>query len=156
MSVTQAILSYGALAVGVQLVYSGIGAAIDAHQEGTRQNRHLEIAELAYVEIDGLGAVRQRVVSVSGEIIPAAWSASIERNIDGITHILCTGSGDANYNGEVSTWTLADWTDDDCPDVAQDGDFFEVSWTYTNGYGNPVTLGGRYQLTNGDLVFSNK
>lgn len=115
--------------------------------EPRKQERHLDLGALEYVEINGIGYVRQQVVSTDDTIIPARWQAAIERQENGTTRLLCTGSGFGNYNGEISTWSLDDWTGDDCPEAkAEVGDIFEVSWTYENTYGYSVTIGGRFVL----------
>lgn len=120
---------------GSVLVPDGPGAVI-----------HLSVEPLVYVEINGQGAVTQRIKSSRG-VVPADWRARIER-VDsfGFSRIICEGSGQGNYSGEVNTWSLDDWTGGDCPDVAEVGDIFEVSWAYQDENGWPVVIGGRFQL----------
>lgn len=147
----------------IQTLVSGVAIAVVGYaltspfvvQPKPPQVRHLTVDELAYVEIDGVGAVRQKLTSKSGELIPAEWRASIERiDAKGMSHILCTGNGSGGYNGELNVWDLDQWTNDNCQTRsgekvlrAQPGDFFEVSWTYYDQNGWPVTIGGRFELS---------
>ena len=145
------ISSSAAAVLGLAVGFAGVWTAVDFSKP---PERHLDLALLEYVILGDVGHVKQQVVSSSGTIIPADWRARIERETDaGATRILCDGSGRGDYNGEVSVWSLDDWTFDDCPDVARIGDFFEVSWTYQNSYGFIVTIGGRYRLdSDGNLI----
>lgn len=121
---------------------------------GPNQVRHLTVDVLEYIEVDGVGAVRQRIASKGGNIVPAKWVATLERQRTGGTmHILCTGSDQGQYNGETTVWNLNDWTQDACigPDgqaitAADTGDFFEVSWTFDDENGWPVSIGDRFVL----------
>lgn len=127
------------LAVGFSLVWTGADFA-------KTPERHLDVADLSYVVLEGKGHVRQQIVSTEGPI-SADWRASIQRRTPiGGDEVLCAGSGEGNYSGEVSIWDLDTWTGDDCPEVANIGDIFEVSWTYINAYGFRVSIGGRYAL----------
>lgn len=109
----------------------------------------LEIRALEYIEIDGIGHVRQHIAPTErGLTIRADWVARIERTMpNGSVQLLCNGSGIGPYSGSVSTWSLSAWTDDECPTVAQVGDFLEAGWTWQNERGHTVSVGGRYVLT---------
>ncbi len=108
----------------------------------------LDIAQLEYLEIEGKGYFRQQINSVSGDPVPAAWAVQITRvDENGVSEQLCAGRSSperpGSYSGEVDTWSLDDWVGDDCPDVLQNGDVAEVSWSYTNNYETLATLGAK-------------
>ena len=120
---------------------------------------HLTLADLAYVEIDGMGAFRQQLVPSGAAAINASWHVQITRPArDGqLSRVLCEGPPmprTGTYSGEVQLWSLDDWVGHvpgnslaDCPDVLQPGDIAQPTWAYTDHAGNTVTLappGGAY------------
>ena len=87
----------------------------------------------------------QQVISESGKAVKAIWSAEVSRVSDGITHQLCTGSGEAPYLGTTDTYTVDEWTGDNCPDLLP-GDRAEATWEYTNHYGVITSLSKMYVI----------
>lgn len=146
-------MSFTQTAVGGSIVVALGTLAIQAVNVPKPPERHLDVGPLEFFVIDDVRHVRQQVTGSGGQILPAEWSASIQRAVNGTTELLCMGSGAGNYNGEISTWDLPTWTDDDCPeDAGEVDDVFEVSWTYENTSGYLVTIGGRFVLTPEGLV----
>lgn len=147
---TQTLTGIAALGLVGSLALNQVLAVVNAP---LREPRHLEVTRLEYVRGPEKDAVLQQISPTHAGPINAAWLARIERKRgDGTDAILCEGHGEGVYAGEVSVWVLDDWTGDDCPDRAQDGDVFEVSWTYRAGRAFNVTIGGRYRLEGGKLV----
>lgn len=100
---------------------------------------HLTLAKLEYTEIDGVGYMTQHVVPAANAVT-ADWFATVTRVTMGISTVLCKGGGRGIYDGTPDTYSLDEWTGDDCPDVLQPGDRPEVSWTYINQFGERETL----------------
>lgn len=139
--------TFGALS-GLSLA----AAYLVAHDAYEPEPIHLEVAKAEYVEIDGIGHMRQQIVSTSGKPVPAVWTASITRlDARGAGHVLCSGTGGENrpgqYNGDIEVYDLSEWTGDDCSDsTLSKGDFAEATWTYVNEYGVTVTIGTKIEV----------
>lgn len=138
--------------IGAIAGLAGTSAYIAAQNAYVPQRIHLEVAQVEYIEIDNLGYMRQKIVSASGDPVPAVWTVSITRVDDrGASHVLCSGSGGAEspgqYNGDVDTYTLDDWTGSTCQDSRlRKGDFAEATWTYKNEHGILVTIGTKIEV----------
>ncbi len=143
MSATQVVIGVPAVAIAVAAAVSALVP------DFTPTPKALEIRALEYVEIDGVGHVRQHIAPTErGLTIRADWVAQIERPMaNGSLQLLCSGKGAAPYSGTVATWPLTTWAETGCPPVAQIGDFFEAAWTWQNERGHTVSVGGRYVLT---------
>lgn len=134
---------------------SGLSVAIAylvAQDAYTPEHISLSVAQAEYVEIGGVGHIRQQIVSSSGDPVPAIWSASITRKDKvGASYVLCSGTGGSEqpgqYSGDVDLYNLDEWTGDDCSDkVMRPGDIAEATWTYVNEYGLSVTIGTEVRL----------
>jgi len=114
----------------------------------------LEITQLEYVLVDGKGAFRQQISSLTGKPVSGAWSVQITRTLkNGASKEMCSGNSDpgklSTYSGDIDIWLLDDWTGDDCPDVLLPGDRAEVLWTYTNEHGIRTNIGTTYTIGDG-------
>ena len=148
-------------AMGAASVSAMLGALVFSAVTSVTAVRpiHLTLADLRYVEIDGLGAFRQQLVPSGAAAVNAIWHVQITRPArDGqLSRVLCEGppmSRTGTYSGEVQVWGLDDWVGhvpgsslSDCPDVLRPGDIAQPTWVYTDHEGNNVTLappGGAY------------
>lgn len=89
----------------------------------------VEVRSIEYVEEDGAGFVRQHIVPSTE--IRMAWTAQIVRG----RRELCSGSGEAPYDGSTTEWLLDDWTGDDCPDTLLPTDQLNAAWEYRDESG---------------------
>ena len=136
--------------IGVPAVAIAVAAAVSSFvPDFTPTPKAHEIRALEYIEIDGIGHVRQHIAPTErGMTIRADWVAQIERPMaNGSLQLLCSGKGSSPYSGTVSTWPLLAWAAPSCPTVAEIGDVFEAAWTWQNERGHTVSVGGRYVLT---------
>ena len=133
-------LPFGAIAGG--LIGLALGSGFNEVSDAVNPEvPHLEVAQVAYLEFDGMGAVRQQIISTGSAPIPAEWTVQITRRDGGVDSELCVGSGFGNYHGEINTFLLDEWAGADCPDRLQEGDTAEVTWTYLNEFGLRVSIG---------------
>ena len=101
--------------------------------------RYLEVAIAEYVEIDGIGHIRQQIIPSISESMSADWAASITRVLpNGASVLLCTGSSAPEepgiYSGDVDIWSLSDWTGGSCPDDRmRPGDRAEAKFSTATG-----------------------
>ena len=118
--------------LGTLGLFAGIGFA----DLITINERSMSVVELSYQDSHFIQSHK-----VEGEPIKGSWSAEIMRGDEQ----LCSGGGEAPYEGGIKKFTPDDWTGADCPDLQQ-GDIARAVWEYRLNNGGLASVSAQIKI----------